>query len=329
MKSPPAQNTDLTVIYDSACLLCEYTAKSKDGSCKTSRWIDARQPSSELTSATQHGLNIDNGIVVIYNDTFFFGEEAVQLIAEKIRFRGLMRIAAAAAARYTGLVHYTYPIMKLCRRILMYCLNIPPIKARRNMNENLETVVTASNTPSGQVATDNLLIQHMGEEFHHLAPLLQHFHTGKKHLAGYCCVQRGNLLAHLICTIFHFPKQGERVPLTVDCVHSGEVMQWHRRFGKLRMHSTFSRDREYLVEHLNGLKMLFKAEQKDGALHYRFHRSYFLGVPLPNGLSPKIVAYEQASDGEYCFLVDVRLPVVGKVIAYWGRMTVHDVSKEE
>ncbi|MEX1033436.1 MAG: DUF4166 domain-containing protein [Cellvibrionaceae bacterium] len=170
----------------------------------------------------------------------------------------------------------------------------------------------------------NILVDHMGSEFARLSPLLRQFHAGRKRLTGVCCVQRGNLFAKIICELFKFPRQGEQVPLSVDCEHTEQFMVWQRDFDGLKMESRFAKRGEFLVERLNGLSLYFKAVEKDGALHFEFYKTRFMGIPIPRFVCPRILAYENACDGRYRFMVRVHMLFVGMVLSYWGQLDLQD-----
>jgi hypothetical protein len=170
---------------------------------------------------------------------------------------------------------------------------------------------------------NTILSTHMGTDFTKLAPLLQAAHTGKSVLRGKAQVKRGKLLSRLLCTIFRFPKVGDNVELLVNCEHTSDSMVWNRDFDGLKMKSSFKLQGDYLIESLGPLAMYFKAVEKDGALHYLFVKTKFMGVFLPNFLSPQVVASEQEVEGKYRFSVEVRMFLIGFVIAYSGELKVH------
>ncbi len=176
-------------------------------------------------------------------------------------------------------------------------------------------------------ARDNVLMQHMGEDFERLSPLLQHAHTGRKALVGTANVERGNFLARLICAVFRFPKENRQSPLSVKCIHSANTMDWYRDFNGLKMTSHFQKEGKFLVEKLGSLKMYFHAEQIAGGLHYRFVKTKFLGVPMPDFLSPQVEAYEKELDGKYHFSVAVRMFAIGPVISYGGGLDVSELTE--
>lgn len=172
---------------------------------------------------------------------------------------------------------------------------------------------------------NSILNLHMKDEFFRLAPLLQKAHTGKNKLEGTAQVTRGNLFARAICNAFHFPKAENDVHLRVDCDHTTDSMIWRRNFNGLTMQSHFRRKGEYLVEHLGPLAMSFKAVEVNGQLEYRFVKTRFFGIPMPNIFSPQIKAAEREVDGTYHFSVEVSMFLIGMVIAYSGKLTVEEL----
>lgn len=171
-----------------------------------------------------------------------------------------------------------------------------------------------------------VLANHMGQQFLRLAPLLQNVHTGNKRLAGVVNVRQGNFLARLICNVFRFPRANPKTELIVICQHTHNAMLWQRYFDGHEMQSHFSIDGEFLVEHLGPLAMSFKAVEKDGALHYQFTRTRFLGIPVPAFLSPEIIAFEKEHQGKYVFSVSVNMFPAGIIISYGGELNMVDAG---
>ncbi len=175
-------------------------------------------------------------------------------------------------------------------------------------------------------AVENILSIHMGSEFNKLSPLLQLAHSGNKKLEGIALVKRGNLFARFICNVFHFPKEEKDVHLRVDCHHTADSMIWNRDFNGLKMQSHFRRKGDYLIEHLGPLAMSFKADEINNQLEYRFVKTKFFGIPMPNILSPQIKAAEREVEGAYHFSVEVSMFLIGMVIAYNGELSVDNLE---
>jgi len=174
-------------------------------------------------------------------------------------------------------------------------------------------------------AESSVLALHMGESFNRLSPLLQKSHIGINKLEGTASVKRGNLIARIICSAFGFPRENPKSKLRVDCEHTKDSMVWMRDFDGLKMKSSFERQGDFLIEFLGPLAMHFKAVEKNGSLHYLFVKTKFMGVVLPDFLSPQVVASEQEVEGKYRFSVEVKMFLIGVVIAYSGELNVHSL----
>jgi hypothetical protein len=82
-----------------------------------------------------------------------------------------------------------------------------------------------------------------------------------------------------------------------------------------------------LVERLGIMEMMMRLEVGGGALSYQTVnaalRLGFLRVPLPNRLSPHVMALEKAvgDTNQIHVSVEVALPLLGRLIAYDGILT--------
>lgn len=163
---------------------------------------------------------------------------------------------------------------------------------------------------------------HLGRDYFSLPPLLQHVHDGSTRLKGRVEVRSGNFMAKLICQIFRLPPENQSCKLIVDCRYNRDSMSWIRNFDGLIMESSFHLREGYLIENLGPLSLSTKAAVQDGRLNYHFMGTKIFGIPLPKIFSPNIVAYEEERDGRYFFQLEVKMFLVGLVIAYGGEMEV-------
>ena len=172
----------------------------------------------------------------------------------------------------------------------------------------------------------NVLTSYMADAFFRLAPKLQQAHVGHVCLRGWANVERGNWLAHLLCNAMGFPKASQRCELEVDCIHSKTRMEWKRNFSGIKMESYFEIKKGFLVEKLGMLKIYFNAVEENTSLHYKPVFMTYLGLRLPKFLAPSVVAYESQVNDKYHFFVDVKMPIIGRVIAYQGEVDVITLS---
>ena len=104
--------------------------------------------------------------------------------------------------------------------------------------------------------------------------------------------------------------------------HTQDGITWHRNFDGFDMASEFWREGDFLVERLGLLSMYFIAKEDNGRLAYEFTHTKLLGIRLPKLISPLITAYELQGPKGYQFRVLVRMPLLGKIIEYFGVMSV-------
>ena len=105
------------------------------------------------------------------------------------------------------------------------------------------------------------------------------------------------------------------VEFTVDA--TGE--HWNRRFGGVRMASRLWQRDGRLYERLGALRFRFALEVVDGEILWRAERAWAFGVlPLPARWFAGVHCRERQHEGRYEFLVDVSMPLLGRLIRYEG-----------
>lgn len=168
----------------------------------------------------------------------------------------------------------------------------------------------------------NPLTLHMGSDFDRLPDLVRAAHFGRVRLEGRVTARRGGPIARIICDVFRFPEEAAACRLIVESEHTQDRITWHRNFDGLDMESGFWREGNFLVERLGFLSMYFMAKEENGRLYYEFAHTRFLGIRLPNFISPSISAYEAQGPNGYQFGVLVSMPFLGEIIEYFGVMSI-------
>lgn len=166
----------------------------------------------------------------------------------------------------------------------------------------------------------------LGSGFEQLSPLIRKAHTGSTRLEGYACVEHGNLLARIVCKLVGMPPATERCPLVVVGAHDSNRIGWNRRFGDHPMNSSFRKLGVNLTERLGPIHMTLAVGVRDGALTYDLIRSRLFNIPIPEFLSPTLRAIEWQENDTYRFRVTVGLPLVGKLVSYFGDMSVETLT---
>jgi Domain of unknown function (DUF4166) len=167
-------------------------------------------------------------------------------------------------------------------------------------------------------ADANALQACLGELFDRLPGTVQRAHTGKTRLTGHARVARGGGLASMMAAIMGLPTTAKGIAMSVESDHLPDRMIWNRQFGDRRFRSCFTLDRGRLFESLGPFRLYLRLEVRDHRLHYVLERVTLFGIPVPRRLAPHLEAWEGERDGRYEFAVEVRLPVVGRLVRYEG-----------
>jgi hypothetical protein len=188
----------------------------------------------------------------------------------------------------------------------------------------------------GQTGTDDrggsaLYMGLLGAAWAELDAAVRRMHpTGGVRAAGRFRIRRGaGGAARLLAWLGRLPSAGEAVEVRLRVEARGEVECWRRAFGAVSLVSLQGPGRGgLLVERIGLLVLGFRLEVEDRALMYRpagcALRIGRLSLPLPAAVAPRVAAREAAAaDGAGVEIaVEVRVPRVGLVLAYDGRIRV-------
>ncbi len=134
-----------------------------------------------------------------------------------------------------------------------------------------------------------------------------------------------NPLARLVALAFGFPTVGGPTPVRVTVDREADQEQWHRQFGNSSFHSTLSLGHgldEFLIcERFGFITVSMAIVWNEEKLHF-IPRRWRLGpLPLPRFLLPKGNSYESDNDGQFAFKVELAAPLLGRIVAYSGTLT--------
>ncbi len=174
----------------------------------------------------------------------------------------------------------------------------------------------------------NILSNHMGPSFDNLSPLLRQVHNGSQYIEGTVKIERGNMLASIICSIFRFPKSSKACTLKVKCHHTSNSILWVRNFNGHIMKSSFSSNGIHMIETLGPLDLAFSPNEKNGSLTYNFVSTKLFGITTPKIFSPIIYALEYEENNEYKFRVSVKMHMIGLILSYGGTMRLMEVNND-
>jgi len=159
-----------------------------------------------------------------------------------------------------------------------------------------------------------------GAAFDRLPEIVRRAHTGRTRLAGQVRVQRGSWLAGLAADALGLPAAGESVAMTVESDHLPDRMIWNRTFGMRQFRSCFRLDGTGLTESVGPFRLRLELAVAGGRLQYRLRGVRVIGLPWPAKLAPALEAWEGAAGTQYEFAVEIRLPLLGRLVRYEGRL---------
>ncbi len=168
--------------------------------------------------------------------------------------------------------------------------------------------------------------QWIGSRVDRLPPAIRTMHDDpfERSASGTVTATRGtHPVAVLICRMLGFPETARDRPLVVDFEPQGADEIWRRRFEtstfRTRLKPWPGRE-GHVREGVGPLVYGFELATGPEGLTMHFRRWWFCGIPLPRALGPRVEARQWQEGDDYCFLVDVSGPGIGRVIAYRGRL---------
>lgn len=168
-----------------------------------------------------------------------------------------------------------------------------------------------------------LFQQVLGADFDRLpeAVRIGHQVLGTKIMHGRVDVVRGkNPLAQLAASSIGFAKTGSDRPITISMDVRDGMETWTRTIDDKAFRSVLSKgpNPNEVYERFGPIKFKMKFRLEAEKLHYDIVSAKMFGVPFPKLLLPTSITHERAEDGKFVFDVEIRLPLLGRLIAYKG-----------
>lgn len=134
-----------------------------------------------------------------------------------------------------------------------------------------------------------------------------------------------SLLAKAAARLFGFPKEGRSVPVTVTFTRTEEGETLLRNFGGESFATSFYDYPKpgHLIERFGSLWFLIECICTRQGIDMYIRKVWMWKViPLPMCIAPRINATERVDNNQYRFDVDIRLPMIGRVIHYRGWLNI-------
>ena len=119
-----SHSTDIEVVYDKECPVCDYYCKRLDLREEAGRLVhvDARKDSDIMQEITELGLDIDEGMVVRVGDRLYYGSDAIHELALLSSGKGFVNFMARLTFRSQTLAQLLYPFFRFIRNMLLKLL---------------------------------------------------------------------------------------------------------------------------------------------------------------------------------------------------------------
>lgn len=120
MTAPP----EVVIVYDQHCPVCDYYSHLVRIRESVGRLVlvDAREDSTIMAEITARGMDIDQGMVVKVEDQFYYGADAVHVLARMGTRQGMFNRVAFWVFRSRVVSRAIYPLLRTCRNLLLKAL---------------------------------------------------------------------------------------------------------------------------------------------------------------------------------------------------------------
>lgn len=152
------------------------------------------------------------------------------------------------------------------------------------------------------------LYQHLlGNAFHHLAPLVQRFHTeqGIPWRGEAQVIWSKNPVLRLFLKLGRLPLETKRLPVTVCVTDAANGEIWQRRFGEHAMGSKQKMCGQSLQECFWPVALTLETRVDQGVLYQTCPRSRLFDIPLPRPFRFQVAAREWQQDERFNFDVEI------------------------
>lgn len=314
----------LYLIYDGDCILCSNSARAIKikKSVGELELINARESNPLVKKAFENGYNLNEGIVVSYNNQYFYGADAVHFLALVGSHSDLFNRINVRLFKYKWVSQIFYPIFKAIRNIILFIRKTPPLP------------------PPIQKP---LIEKIFGEQTKNIPLILQKRYLNRPYSKD-ILIMKGKMnittskFFQFLSPLFKLsgalvPRAAEKIPVTVELISnlkSNKIIM-HRSFyypnqSPYHFTSKVIHVKDNIVIELMRLgfasRLIYKHDHNKITMEYGGYvlciGKKYISVPLAF-LIGKFYAYEEAiSDDQFRMLVKLTHPLFGRIFQYDG-----------
>lgn len=321
-------------IYDGECPICTYGShafriKESIGSLHL---IDAREDSHHplIAEVGKRGLSLDEGMVIVYQDVFYHGKDALHLMALVGSGAGWFNKINAFLFRSKTMVRLCYPAMRGTRTLLLHLKGVPQIG---NLDRKTMPVFKSV----------------FGASWDKLPPVMQKHYANRAYHDDITIAQgsldiEASRIGRLFFPLFRLmktliPCEGKAIPTTVRFItaRNSDSFQLDRRMvfpdgSSYHFHSRMKPlGGNELIEIMScglGWHMAYAWTDGKVTLQHRGYKFSLLGflIPLPLTLLLGTGYAEEVplNDNEFAMMTEIRHPLWGKIYGYSGTFRIKE-----
>lgn len=120
----------LSIIYDGECPFCQnyvelYTIRS---TVSDVRLVDARAHIELVDQLLRKGMNLNDGMVVIWEDRYYYADDAMHLLTILSSSSGVFGTINSLLFSKPRVAAFSYPVLVVLRKLLLFILRRKPIR---------------------------------------------------------------------------------------------------------------------------------------------------------------------------------------------------------
>jgi predicted DCC family thiol-disulfide oxidoreductase YuxK len=125
------RKADIVIIYDGQCIFCKSYIKLMRlrASAGEVLLLDARKGMVARQVKETVGLDLDDGMLVLYGDKAYYGADAMHVLASLTSDSDARNAFMASVFKREWLAHLLYPILKVGRVLALFILRRPRIRS--------------------------------------------------------------------------------------------------------------------------------------------------------------------------------------------------------
>lgn len=320
-------------VYDGDCPICEHAAKALriKQSLGDLHLLDARNatPSPLLAAINENKLDLDEGMVIYHNGSFYHGRTALRFMSVYGAPKGVFNHINRLLFQFEPMAKVLYPVMRAGRNLLLKLRGKSKIQNLRD--------------------TDRPIFQSVFGDAWGKMPPVMHAHYGNRPFTGDLRIARGHmrteagwllrLLAPLSRVLGGIPAYNQSdIPVEVrfESEQHGPGLVFNRKFGLRDMKPYVFRSTmvpmgdNLMIEKMRfGLCWCVRFFWQDGQVKLR-HAGYalnFFGTPIRvplNWLLGVTEAYEEVTGPDsFAMAVTIHHPLWGQYYSYSGEFTMY------